>query len=155
MRTRGSRSGEAGVSLIEILVAITILSIAAAAILGAVSTIAITSRGHNDQARAESVVTTAAERVRDPLVAHMPCATPSTPTYLAAARSAPVPSGWDANSAITIISVDYWNGDTFGGPCLDDDAHDHLLTLQLVTVQVTSPDGRAVESVSVVKAPRA
>lgn len=146
-------NGERGSSLVEVLIALAILGISAAALLGGISTLAITSSAHSNQARAETVLTSAAERLRDAGVAHEKCALATEPTYLAAVRLATVPSGWTASSAVSIEEVRYWDGSTFGATCYDDAAHEFLLTLQLVTIRVMSPDGRTVETVSVVKAP--
>jgi Tfp pilus assembly protein PilV len=144
-------SSERGAALIEILVAMAILGISAAALLGGVVTVARTSSSHSQQAKAESVLTSAAEALRDPAVARVTCATAGEPSYLAAVQGTTMPGGWVGASAVTITSVLYWDGTGFGTPCRDTTTLGNLLRLQLVTIQVTSPDGRNVESVAVVK----
>lgn len=147
------RSGERGAGLVEILVAMAILGITSAALLGGVFTLARTSSGHSDQAKAETVLTSAADALRDPSVTHVFCATRTQPGYLAAVEGVAVPTGWSGAAAVDITSVQYWDGTGFGGTCHDTSGSSDLLTLQLITISVTSPDGRVTESVAVVKAP--
>jgi hypothetical protein len=55
---------------------------------------------------------------------------------------------------VSITNVQYWDGVAFSPTCHDDvqdSVGRFILRLQLVTVTVTSPDGKAVESLSVVK----
>lgn len=143
--------GDDGTTLIEVLVSIVILGLAGASILGGLLAAVRGSDAHHKQTMVEATIVSAAERLKDPSVARAPCATPTEATYLAAVRSGFVPPGWSAASSIQITSVRYSNGPSFGSTCYDTDALGHFLTAQLVTVQVTSPDGRARQSVSVVK----
>jgi Tfp pilus assembly protein PilV len=151
-------SGDAGVTLIEILMTVVLLGLAGVALLSGMATVSLGSDIHRKQTDAEVVLASAVERLKDPDVQHIPCADRAVPAkidgYLAAARSASVPTGWDPATTIDITSpVRYWNGADFGPTCYDTDALGHLLTLQELTVEVRSPDGRAVESVTVVRGP--
>lgn len=153
-------TGDAGTTLIEILMAVILVGVAFVALLAGLSTVALGSDIHRQQADAEVVLTSAAEHLKAPEVAHVACATPATPTYLDAARSATLPPGWDPTS-IEILSVRYWVGptddpvdDEFGPTCCDTDLLGHLLTLQEITLEVRSPDERAVESITIVRGPK-
>lgn len=148
----GPRSRERGAGLVEVLMAVAILGIATTALLGGLTTLIVASDSKAEHARAATVLTSAADRLRDSSVTHVRCALPSEASYLAAVRSAGLPPGW-TSSAITITAVQYWDGEGFGTTCHDTDALGRLLRLQLVTIAVQSPDGRGAESVSVVKAP--
>ncbi len=146
-------AGDAGTTLIEVLMAVILVGTAFVALLSGFGTVAIGSNIHRQQADAEVVLTSAVERLKDPAVEHVPCADAGTTTYLDAVRSATVPTGWVPAATITIPSVAYWDGTGFTPTCHDTPALGHVLTLQEITVEVVSPDGRATESVSIVKGP--
>ena len=144
-------AGDDGSSLIEVLMAVLILGIAGAAILGGLLAAVRGTDVHRQQSQVEAALVSAVEALKDPSVARIPCATASTAPYLTAVRSAALPAGWSATSTVQITSVRYSDGSTFGATCHDTDTLRHLLRAQMVTVQVSSPDGRARQSVSVVK----
>lgn len=147
-------TGDAGTSLIEVMVAVILVGITFVALLAGLSTVALGSDIHRQQADAEVVLTSAAERLKAPEVPHQPCANEDNPIYLAAARSAAVPPGWDPTSTIRIApgGVRYWDGSSFGGICHDNALG--LLTLQEITLEVRSPDDRAVETITIVRGPK-
>src|SRR5687767_7063174 len=91
---------EEGTSLVEVLLAVAILGIAFAALLGGMSTSAIASGIHRKQATAETVLRSAAEAVK----AHpyQDCGNPAT--YEAAADTAAV-----TGFVPTVTEVRYWN----------------------------------------------
>ena len=150
--TRAARlSGDSGTSLIEVLMAVVILGIAGAAILSGLLASVRGSDVHRKEAQAETALVSAVEAIKDPSIARVPCAGTSTASYLAAARSATLPATWNPTTTVRITSVRYSNGATFGTTCHDTDALRHLLRAQLITVEVSSPDGRVRQSVSVVK----
>lgn len=141
-------------SLAEILVAIAIIGIAFSGILGGLASVALGSRLHRERSELQVVLGSAAEAVRDPAAApHVTCAAATEATYLAAARAIALPAGWTASSTVDITAVRYWDGTGFGATCYDTVPLGNLLRLQLVTVEVTSPDGRTSESTNVVKSP--
>lgn len=147
-------TGDAGTTLIEILMAVILVGISFVALLAGLSTVALGSDIHRQQADAEVVLTSAAEHLKAPEVPHQPCANENDAVYLAAVRSATVPPGWDPTSTIDITSVLYWDGSTFvPTPCYDTVAFGNLLTLQEITIEVRSPDGRAEESITIVRGP--
>jgi prepilin-type N-terminal cleavage/methylation domain-containing protein len=145
--------GDGGYTLIELLVAIAILGIAFVSLLGALGMSIVGSDIHKQQSQVESVIDSAAEKLKDPTAAtgalHVACATTSQSTYVAAAQSAAASQGWAA-STVQITSIQYWDGSGFGATCYDDAAHNNL-NLQLITLTVTNPGTRASQSIAFVK----
>ncbi len=131
---------EAGTTLVELLMAVAILGIAVVSIVTAMGTSIIGTDHHRKQAQAHTVLLSAVDVVKSQ--AYQSCATAGS---YAPATGVTLPAGWTA-SVVSVQSVTYWNGSTFAAsPCVPDPK------LQLVKVQVATPDGRATESVSVVK----
>lgn len=135
---------EDGFSLPEILITILIVGIAFGAILGGMMTSITVSDLHRKQATADTVVRDAAERVKNPGQTYKPCASPSGPNSYAIPSA---PSGY----AVAVSNVDYWDGTssdplTFVSSC---PSPDH--GLQRITVVAASSDGRASETVTIVK----
>ncbi|MEY2420213.1 MAG: hypothetical protein QOI95_280 [Acidimicrobiaceae bacterium] len=142
--------GDAGFSLIEVLVAIVILGISIVTLVSALAASIAGSDRHNQQAKVESVVDSAVEKVKDPVgVVHVNCATTSQATYVTAAQSAALALSWPASS-VQITDVKYWDGSAFGATCYDDAAHGNL-ALQQITITVTSPGSRADQTLAFVK----
>ena len=142
-------TGDAGESLLEVILSIALMGLAFAAILGGMQMGLSGARVHRSQATAGTVLVSAVENVKSQ-AAYTPCAVENEATYLTQARAA-LPGGW-APATITIPSVQYWNGFGFQpGGCAGLEAVASILRLQLVTVQVTSPDGTTTESMSFVK----
>lgn len=144
-------SGDAGTSLIEVLMAVVILGLAGAAILAGFLASVRGSDIHRQQTQVQAALGSAVEALKDPAVVRVPCAAASDSTYLSALRSATLPSGWNPSATVRITSIRYTDGSAFGATCHDTDALGHLLRAQMITVQVSSPDGRARQTVSVVK----
>lgn len=151
MSEDGPRDG--GLSLIEVLIAIVIMGIAMAAILGAIGTQIRGADAHRDQSNAQVVLTSAAERVK--AVLYSACGAAAT-SYATAARGVTPPSdwvstGWSPNGSVS-VAVTFWNGTAFTNACNDNVAADTggLLRMQQVLVTVTAPNGET-ETVSLVK----
>lgn len=143
---------DAGVSLIEVLIAVAIMGIAMVAIVAALGTQIAGTRVHRDQSNAAVVLAAAAESVK--AAAYTPCATATT--YASAAQSVTVPSdwiekSWPAASAVT-LTVAHWGGSSFGATCRDNEPADTAGLFRLQQIQVTArgPDGDQ-ESVTIVK----
>jgi type II secretory pathway component PulJ len=153
---------EAGETLMEVLIASALMAIVVAVILGGMATILSTSRVHRSQADSNSVLVSAMERLKSTEVARVACASP-TPTaqdptgaqaYKLALQGATLPAGW-TGSPVTISSIQYESvanvngvpGVSFGTVCNDSSG----LTLQLIKIKVTSPDGRVTPSLSFIK----
>jgi prepilin-type N-terminal cleavage/methylation domain-containing protein len=130
---------DSGVSLIEVLVAVVILGLAAAAVMGGLFTSISVSDHHRKQATAGAVARDYAERIAGRT--YVECATPSA--YTVAPAAVPVPSGYTA----VVDSVEFWTGTGWAGSCSS-------TGLQRITVVASSDDGRATErSVVVVRQP--
>lgn len=152
---RGSTASRArrddGITLLEVLISLMLLGVAGLAILTGLATAIRGGDTHSRQVRVDIALVSAAERLKDPAVPRVACATPDTPAYLAAVRSADLPAEWDPASTVRITAVRYSDGIGFTTTCHDTDALQHRLTQQLVTISVTSPDGRAARSLVVAK----
>ena len=134
-------SDDRGAALLEVLMAVVILALAGAAVLGGLVTSISVSDVHRKQATAGAVARDYAERIAGST--YVECGGPSA--YALAPASVPVPSGFVAD----VSSVEYWNSSTktWGGSCSS-------AGLQRVTVVASSADGRGTErSVVVVRQP--
>jgi prepilin-type N-terminal cleavage/methylation domain-containing protein len=124
-----------GVSLLEILLAVAIMGIAFAAIVGGMYTYVVASDVHRKQAVTGALLRSAAEDLKTR--PYVDCATPG--------QYAPTVPGAPSGYALSVTAVQYWNGSGFGGTCPADTG------LQLLTLQVQSADRRSSETLGVVK----
>jgi type II secretory pathway pseudopilin PulG len=144
-------------SLVEILIAIAIVGIAFTGILGGMANVALGSRLHHERSEAQIVLSSAADILRSDDIAFGGCTATAagyeTPLR-AAFPAANLPTGWPS-TVISVTSVRLWNGTAFvasnGTTQADCVNANGLLDLQLVGVQVTTPDGRTSEATVVVK----
>jgi Tfp pilus assembly protein PilV len=131
---------EHGESLLELLIAITIMGIAVVAIMAGLTTSILMSDIHRKQATAGTAVRDYAEALQNFVAAdnYVACATPASYALPGFA----VPAGY----AKTVVagSMKYWNGTSWQSSCSTD------LGLQQLAVQVASSDARATEQVVVV-----
>jgi Tfp pilus assembly protein PilV len=155
---------QAGESLVEVLIATMLLGMAVVAIVGGVGTTILGSHVHRSQADANTLLTTAAERVKSSAFnfSNVDCTVaPATriDNYQKQARgtinpTAPValslPAGW-TSSVITVDSVLFESVDTSSGTVAFGPSCSSLHSRQLVTLRVTSPDGRVTPKLSFVK----
>jgi len=138
-------AGDSGETLVELLVAIVIMGITGAAIMGGLLASVHFSDVHRKQSTAGAYARDYGEAV-DRFVAgggYVECA--DTSAYTPAAVGFSTPTGFSA----AVTSVTYWDraARRFGATCSSSG-------LEQVTVQVTSADGRATErSVIVVREP--
>lgn len=161
------RRSQTGETLVEVLIALVLLAIGVVAIVGAIGTTVLGSHLHRTQADANTVLTTAMERVKSSAFAfsNVACTVPAgdrVTNYQNQARGAinpttPValslPAGWTP-STITVDSAVLFEkiDDSSGTPTVTfDSTCDDALPRQLVTLQVTSPDGRVTSKLSFVK----
>lgn len=170
---RSSRSenrvdDDRGATLLEILVSVVILGTAVVAVLGALQSSVIGTRVERDHAKAyqwlqsANGVLQATERVG---CDHNPVDEPDDAaftdgeekmrlTYQTRIRTGVVnPPEWDDRQIEVLYPVKIWDGtkywepSTAPKPCFDVDGYQ----LQLVTLQVSSPDGEIIETIQVVK----
>ena len=129
---------ESGFTLIEVLVTVSLLSIAFVAILGALTVLITSTAQHRRATQAEAVARNAAEYVKSAGVPYVPCAS----TYdLAAMPNIP------AHFAVSVTSVKAWDGNTSPAAYVDTCTTDR--GAQLVTLGVDGP--QANQTLSVVK----
>lgn len=140
-RPRRLLAGDAGLTLVELLLTISIMGIAFLAILGGMGTSILTSDIHRKQATGQTLLTSFAEAVKE--AAYVDCAQASD--YQS---SFTAPAGYGA----TVTAVAYWLPPPspqappgFGATCPPD------TRLQQVSLEIRSTDGRATETVAVFK----
>lgn len=153
--TRGTprqADGDGGFSLVEVLVAVALLGMAAAATLPAVWGNVRTSALQRDSAAARRWVVSAGELAESAAVPRASCPDDAIAevyeTSIRDASSASVPEGWAADD-LTVTEVLFWNGTTFGPTCYEPAPQN--LMLQLLRLRVASPDGRVAETLDVIK----
>jgi Tfp pilus assembly protein PilV len=138
MRARRWRD-DRGESLIELLVAIAIMSTAVIALLAGLATAVVISDQHRKQAAAGVQVRTFAEAVERAVngspSAYVDCA--SETAYRSVFTAEP-------GYARDVVEVRYWTGSAFSPTCGTDSG------VQRVTVRVASDDDRAVETIDVI-----
>lgn len=146
-----ARRSERGVSLLESVIAIAILGIASAALLGGITTGTSGSNLHRQQADDDAVLVSAGEAVVDnSLTPYTHCATSYVPNL--SGYTWPNTSGFAwSSSNVVVTSITYWNGSGWQATCTDDG--NYIDTLQLITVTVTHPNGLVKVSRDFVKAP--
>lgn len=139
--------GEVGTSLLELLIALTILGLLVVAVVGGMFTSIIVTDVDHRRAEVETVAVSAAEVIKDQsLNAYVPCA--NTGTYSPALSNVTLPDGWPASS-VAVTAVLRWNGAIFaGGLCVSPAADPGL---QRVSILVEAPDRGVSETVEVVK----
>jgi Tfp pilus assembly protein PilV len=130
-----------GESLLEVLIAVTIMGVALVAIVGGLVTGILVSDVHRRQATASASVRDYAEAIENAVAGggYVPCG--GAANYASPAGFA-VPSGY--SMSVVAGSVRYWAGGGWQSTCTTDTG------LQQLTAQVASTDGRATERVVLV-----
>lgn len=138
--TRPSLSDDRGDTLIEVLIAIVIMGIAAAGIFGGLLTSVNLSSYHRSQSSAGVAVRNYGEAVVNYVGAsgYSSCATVSA--YAPATVGYAAPSGYTAST----VTVQYWTGSVWSSSCATD------LGLQQLTLKVVPTNSRAAETLTVV-----
>jgi prepilin-type N-terminal cleavage/methylation domain-containing protein len=146
---RARVGGDAGVTLVELLITLVILGVVFVAILGGMATGMVVSDLHRKQATAETILRSYAEAVK--AASYTVCAAPAA--YAASAVGYSVPAGLRPTYSASVAAVTYWQpGASTGsfvsslGSCPGSDNN-----LQSVTLRVVSSDGRDSETMQVVK----
>jgi hypothetical protein len=144
---------DAGLSFIEVLVAIVLLGTALIGVLTAVRATIIGSRVERDHSMAHQWLQSASEVVRG--TPRLGCDVMSEADIRAAYETtireeAPAPAGWNDPTLIEIIEpIRFWDGQNYLNPPACFETQERYL--QLINLQVSNPDGDIVETVQVVK----
>lgn len=151
-----------GNTFVEVLVSIVLMGTIVVALLLAIQTTIRLSRISDDQAKVESVLGSAADRVAN--FAYSPCPGSDGAEYLDIARAAAPAVGW-TGEVVTIESVTFWHPATptssaqwltsnglDASQCLPSVSLTDERTLQKVRIVVTAPQGGYTSSIDVVKA---
>jgi type II secretory pathway pseudopilin PulG len=128
---------ESGETLIELVVAVSIMGVALVAVMAGLGTSVLVSDIHRKQAIAGSVLRNYAEAINAAVTGggYVDCAPSSA--YASPAGFAP-PSGY--RISVVAGSMRYWNGNAWHPTCSTDTG------LQQLTAQVASEDNRAIET---------
>ena len=128
---------EGGETLIELVVAVSIMGVALVAVMAGLGTSVLVSDIHRKQATAGSVLRNYAEAINATVTGggYVDCAPSSA--YASPEGFGP-PSGYSV--AVVAGSMRYWNGSTWQPTCSADTG------LQQLTAQVASADDRATET---------
>src|SRR5262245_52062892 len=141
MATRPA-DGDRGETLVELLVAVMIMTTAVLVLAGGIAATIRFSDVHRKQAAAGAYLRSFAETVQNAIAAtptgYAPCAT--TVTY------APLFSTGTPSYVAEVVTVAYWSGSAFGSTC--GAATD--VGVQRLTLRVRSADGAASESLDVI-----
>jgi len=131
------RKADDGVSLVELLMAIAIMSIAFVAILGAFGTSVIASDIHRKDATGDTLVRSLAETIKNEPYR------PGTVACASYGSSFAVPGAYNSPT----VTIEYWNGAAakFTPTCGDDSG------VQRVTIAIASKDGRGQETTQILK----
>jgi prepilin-type N-terminal cleavage/methylation domain-containing protein len=141
MSPRRHVADERGETLLEMLIAVAIMGIAAVALMAGLTTSVMMSDIHRKQATAGAAVRDYAEALQNYVAGGHYIDSCASPAGYALASFA-VPSGYQ--HSVVAGSIRYWNGSAWQSTCTTDKG------LQKLTVQVASDDNRATERVVVV-----
>lgn len=150
-----SHRAESGMTLVEILVALSILGIAVVSIVSSMASASKASDEHRKQATADTVVKSFAESIKQKVSVGAYLLCPSVPSsYSSPASGAPAVSsyfrplpGWAAPTGYSagVSAVKSWNGTSFSTTCPGTDGGAQLLSLS-----AWSSDLRDVETLEIV-----
>ncbi len=144
-------------SLIEIVISVLLLGTSGVSMLGALTATVAATRYERDHARAQVWLQSAIEELQ--AADRQGCDQGEETVreaYLEHIRDNVInPPGWSDSQVDIVSPVKAWDGQRYWDPydpqspgqCFDNDG----FRLQLITIVVTSPDGKVIEQVSVVK----
>jgi Tfp pilus assembly protein PilV len=144
--TRRAAPADAGMSLVEVTMAVLMLGAAVVTIVGAFGTLAISSDRSEKHAAVATTLTGAVEAVLD--VNRNPFQNCATTTTYDPTRGLDIPAAITAAN-VAVTQVRYFDGTTFGTTCLDNT--DPLFRLQQVTIRVRSARPLAEQTLTVLK----
>ena len=153
LRRRGGRrrGGDSGFTLVEVIVSITLLGVAAGSVLASLASSTTGSARHRELSTATAWLQSATDYLEV-----SPMEVCGTSASVAAVYQSDIrddladpddafvanSDGW-ASTAISVTGVKFWDGSAFGTTCYDD--------LQLVTLRVASPNGKVTQTLDFVK----
>ena len=146
-RRAGSPTAAAGTTLIELILAVFMLGTSTVAILGAFATLIKTSDLTRKTGDAGSTLAAVAEAVADNV--RNPYDVSCNPPAYDPIAGVELPDSLTQPGDVTIVSVKYWNGATFGAACFD--ATVPAWRLQLIEINVHTADGKVNRTISAVK----
>lgn len=139
-RAGRDRGRDAGETLVELLVAVTVLGIGAAAVLGGLLLAVDSSTFARSQSGVQALLRSYGDALVDVgdatgtgLYRYKACAVPADFPAPAAVPDLAVPAGW----SVSVSAVRYWNGTSFGTSC----STSTDTGAQRVTVTATAPAG--------------
>ncbi|MCU1504860.1 MAG: hypothetical protein JWM12_4214 [Ilumatobacteraceae bacterium] len=146
---------DGGFSLVEVLVSIVLLGLAAGGTLGALAASVRASASHRDLTTAQAWLQGAADYLQgqprqdcnDVGGVAGEAEARIRATYQQFVQTVRNPDGWPAADIVVLAPVRFWDGQIYQSVCHDDDG----INLQLVVLQVTSPNHRVVRTLQVVK----
>lgn len=135
LRTRLSVAQEAGDTLIEVLMAVTIVAITAVALIGSVLTGISASSEHRELANGDTLLRTWADAAAQQIQRQTPplwqgCASSYT---LDSSQMPTVPTGYSIGFDFAAAPIKYWNSGSWSASCPQNNAP------QLVTVVLVQP----------------
>lgn len=139
---RARPTGDSGETLLELLIALVIMSIAVVAVVGGLLSFITVSDIHRKQATAGAGVRDYAEATEKyvAVTGYSACATPAS--YAAVTVGYLAPAGYSASP----VTVRYWTGSAWTATCTAGSD----TGLQQVSLQVASTDTRAIEQAVIV-----
>ena len=148
-------SGDRGFTLIEILVSIVLLGLAATGTLVAMAMGVRGSASHRDLTNAQEWLQSAADNLQGQ--PRQDCDNVGgvageaeariRSTYQTYVQTVSSPDGWTPSQITVLNPVRFWDGDQYQTVCYDN----YGINLQLVTLQVKNPSGQVVRTLQVVK----
>jgi type II secretory pathway pseudopilin PulG len=159
--TAGDAAGDSGFTLVEVIVTTLLMSTAVLSILLAMWTAIRVSTLNDDQAKVEAVLGSAADRLANYKYLACPGGNRIDGGYLPIVQAAAGTVGWPGDS-VAITDIRYWNPSTTStgswsstnnlasAECAEGIVLTTSKTLQLVTIQVTSPDSGYTRDLEVV-----
>ena len=149
---------EAGETLIEVMLSSALMGLVVVGVIGGLATTVLGAQVHREQADANTVLVSAMERIKssDFDFSNVDCtktASVRQAAYEATARGVAMPSSWPTSSLAVSGSIQFENvvlvagvpNVSFTTNCLPG------LRRQLLTLMLTSPDGRVGPSLSFIK----
>jgi prepilin-type N-terminal cleavage/methylation domain-containing protein len=141
--------GDAGFTLVEVIIAVALLGLAVVSVIPAMITVVRASSGHEHRADAHRWIVSAGDFAVSNGSDGLPrvdCASPENyqPLVQTGVVDSFRPDYWQP-SQLTVTDVSYWTGSTFGPSCTMPSSP------QQITLQVVDTDGRVLATLDVVK----